>query len=225
MTTRIAFFIVSVLALIVSTAAGAQESVPSRIAALEPFIGSYPPQIGGADQANIVKKRYEELKAELDQKIDEHPDDSSLRYLRGKLQSMGHNLDVKGAWDGATNDLQAVLRSKPDQIDALLTLGTLWVNSQPALAPRAEQLFRAAQCYAGQRPIEQAQRGIFFALYYQGKMQAATAQSEYLSTTWPENDNYRQLRSIVKSVLNRKGEAQSELVDHTTTVTMATCSK
>ncbi|WP_163362351.1 hypothetical protein, partial [Klebsiella aerogenes] len=79
----------------------------------------------------------------------------------------------------------------PKHVPALLVLGRLWVNSRPDLAPKAENLFRAAQCFTGEQPLEEAQRGLFFTFYYQGRMQAALQQSEYLVKTWPDDARYR----------------------------------
>ncbi|MDP1335008.1 hypothetical protein Q6252_28425, partial [Klebsiella pneumoniae] len=86
-----------------------------------------------------------------DAQLDKAPGDLELLFLRGELQALGHNVDRKGAWDGATADLQKVLRAQPKHVPALLVLGRLWVNSRPDLAPKAENLFRAAQCFTGEQ--------------------------------------------------------------------------
>jgi hypothetical protein len=106
----------------------------------------------------------------------------------------------------------------------VLELAELWVNSNPALAPKAEQLFRAAQCYSKNKPLERAQRGIFFALYYQGKMNEALAQSDYLIQTWPQSGQYQQLNKMVLGVLARNNKGNHLKPDTTVKQAMATCS-
>lgn len=175
-----------------------------RIAGLEPFIGAYPPSFANEAEAKVVIERYDALKRDLDGQLDKAPGDLELLFLRGELQALGHNVDRKGAWDGATADLQKVLRAQPKHVPALLVLGRLWVNSRPDLAPKAENLFRAAQCFTGEQPLEEALRGLFFTFYYQGRMQAALQQSEYLVKTWPDDARYRSLRDTAKSVLARQ---------------------
>ena len=135
--------------------------------------------------------------------------DQDVLFMRGYLQSMGHNFDYPGAWQGATDDLKAVIRAKPDHIDAITTLGRLWVNSNPSLAPEAEKLFRDAQCRNGDKPVEDAQRGLFFAFYYQGKVREALYLSEYLQQTWPHNELYRRFNAMVRAVLLRTENYQA----------------
>lgn len=196
--------------------------VAERIASLEPFIGAYPPRFTSEAEAKAVFERYDALKRDLDAQVASSPDDIDLLFLRGELQALGHNADRKGAWDGATADLQKVLRTQPNHVPALIALGRLWVDSRPDLAPKAENLFRAAQCFQGDVPIEAAQRGIFFALYYQGRMQAALWQSEYLVKTWPDVEQYRRLRDTAQSVVSRQpGKTTPELVAQAPT--MAGC--
>ncbi len=181
----------------------AAEDLLARIQALTPLIGSYPPNLPDDNAKRAVTQRYEALKAELDRELSAHPDALEVRYQRGYLQALGHNFDYPQAWKGASDDLRAVLRKNPQHLPALLQLGQLWVNSDLTLAGKAEQLFRAAQCIQGETPLEDAQRGLFFAFYYQGKMRDAYLQGQYLTKTWPENRQYLALYNMVRSVLKR----------------------
>jgi hypothetical protein len=115
-----------------------------------------------------------------------------------------------------------VLNTNPSHIPAILELAKLWVNSNPALAPNAEKLFRGAQCYKGNEPLEEAQKGLFFAFYYQGKMKEALMQSEYLKQTWPQNGQYRQLNEMTRAVLSRAGNTKALAPIK---VAMATCNE
>ena len=180
-----------------------QAPIEDRIRALEPVIGMYPPHIDGEVELKTITASYQSLKSELDVLLAKDPANQQLLFLRGHLQSMGHNFDYPGAWQGATTDLKAILEEHPDNIPALLELGELWVNSDGSLAAGAEKLFIAAQCYTGKQPLEIAQRGIFFALYYQGRLQEAYAQVTFLAETWPDQQIYKHLQAMTQSVIER----------------------
>ncbi len=195
-------------------------SVEERLRALEPSIGHYPADIKDESGKRDVKARYEALKKDLDTALHAHPKDEKLLYERGYLQTMGHNFDYPGAWEGATADLTAALTLNPSNVPALLALAHLWVNSRPDLAKNAEALFRAAQCNEGEKPLEEAQNGLFFALYYQGKIKEAYAQAQFLKQTWPDNPAYGQLVEMGRSVLQRKGEP---LPEAPTRMALASC--
>jgi hypothetical protein len=209
--------------LVLATDASASESLMNRIQALEPIIGSYPPNIKNTAEADSIKKRYLEIKSELDTLLAATPNEQSLLFMRGHLQSMGHNFDYPDASKGADADLRKLLALNPAHVPAALELAELWVNSNPALAPNAERLFRAAQCYNKDEPLERAQRGIFFALYYQGKMNDALIQSEYLKQTWPQSAQYQRLNAMVLSVLARNNNGKNVKPNIPVKLAMATC--
>lgn len=195
-------------------------SFEERLHALEPTIGHYPAEMKHKAGARAVKAQYEALKKDLDAALASRPKDEKLLYQRGYLQSMGHNFDYPGAWEGATADLTAALKIAPNDVPAILALGHLWVNSRPDLAKNAEELFRAAQCYTGEAPLEAAQNGLFFALYYQGKLKEAYDQAQFLKHNWPNDPAYGSLVETVRSVLQKKGE---RLPEEPTRYAMATC--
>jgi hypothetical protein len=176
------------------------DSFMDRLRALEPVIGHYPVEFKGGKDRAAVKSRYETLKRDLDKALAARPGDEKLLAQRGYLQAMGHNFDYPGAWEGATGDLTAALGKNPNDVFAILALANLWVNSRLDLAPKVEALYTAAQCNVGDRPLEEAQRGLFFAFYYQGKFQDAYRQALYLTKTWPEHKGYPTLVE-----LGRKG--------------------
>ena len=212
---RMQIFLFKTLLLLLLAFAGvstshAETTMMDKIKALEPTIGAHPPNIHSREEFEAVKARYEDLKSELDRLVRASPTDQSLLFMRGYLQSMGHNFDYPGAWQGATDDLKAVLVSNRGDIPAMLALGKLWVNSNPALAPDAEKLFRGAQCYKGSEPLEEAQNGLFFALYFQGRMSEALRQIEYLAQTWPQKEQYQRLREITRGVVGRGGEVEDQ---------------
>ena len=224
-TMKSVFTVMFVLASIVifSAASIATESLSNRIKDLEPIIGGHPPNINSEEEFKAVKNKYIDMKNELDSLLLKRPNDQDLLLLRGHLQSMGHNFDYPGAWQGSTDDLSALLKANPGHVQALVELASLWVNSRPELAPKTEKLFRDAQCYYGNQLLEAAQKGVFFSLYYQGKMKEALKQSEYLTKTWPQNEQYRELNNITRSVLVRaKQDTDAKELDTAKSV-MASC--
>lgn len=208
-----------VLTILLSSAAIA-DTLGDRVRDLEPVIGAHPPNINTQAEFETIKARYEELKSELDEGVLASPKDQELLFARGELQRMGHNFDYPGAWQASTDDFKAILRENPSHIGALIGLGSLWVNSNQSLAPQAEELFRAAQCYTGGEPLEEAQNGLFFAFYYQGKMLDAYRQTEFLLKTWPKNEKYQRLNETTLEVLTRKDNGKPPV---SADIAMVTC--
>ena len=182
-------------------------NVDEEIAALEQVVGEYPPQINSEGELKAIESRYLKVKEQLNTALAQDPKNIALLLKRGHLQAMGHNLDYHpGAWEAAESDLKQFLRYEPNHVEALLELGMPYVNSHPSFAPKAQGLFLSAQEAHGKEPLEPAQRGLFFALYYQGKMHEAHAQAMHLVNTWPSVDGYKNLLSITDEVLNRASQ-------------------
>lgn len=178
-------------------------SPDQKIQQFEPFIGGFPPNIESNETLVQIKTEYESVKNQLDLMIKKSPRDYHLLYLRGHLQSMGHNINIDGAWSGANSDLILMLNKEPKNVPALLELAELWVNSRPDLANKAEKLFHEAQCYSGPNPLEEAQNGLFFALYYQGKMLEAYEQAVFLHQTWATNPRYGSFVTMTSNNLKK----------------------
>ncbi len=210
------------VAFLSSTAFGSADSLSEKIKSLEPIIGGFPPQLKDDKEKIAVTKKYKQIKSKLDSLLAKDPDDHNLLFMRGHLQSMGHNMDFPEAWEGSTSDLKKILDKNPGNVPAILELAGLWINSRPDLAASAEGLFRGAQCYHGVQPLEEAQSGVYFALYYQGKMKEAYVQSQYLTKTWPQNELYRKLNQTTQSVLERTKQSSSIKISPDS-VAMATC--
>ncbi|MBC7952881.1 MAG: hypothetical protein H7Z12_13820 [Rhodospirillaceae bacterium] len=183
-------------------------SIDKAIAALDRVIGSYPPDIKTDTQKREVIAKYERTKASLDAALAAQPADMDNLLRRANLQTMGHNLDLPGAFKGAEQDYAAILNENPQHERAILGLANMWVNSSPDYAPRAENLFRAAQCLHENVPLEEAQRGLFFAFYYQGRIEDAGRQAEFLAAQWPNVQMYRKLDEMAASVLERQGKSR-----------------
>lgn len=184
-------------------AVAAAQTISAQVDALEPYIGNFPPNIHSKDEMAKVSAMYDAALSSVNGALETKHGDTVLLFERGRLQAMGHNMDRPKAFEGADADLQAVIKAEPRNAAALSELGRLYVNSYPQLAPRAEQLFNLAQAAQGPTPLEDAQIGLFFAYYYQGQMDKALTQSEFLVAHWPGKPEYQRLHDLVIEVKNR----------------------
>jgi hypothetical protein len=180
-------------------------SVDEDFAALEEIADAFPPKISTKEEKAKALALYSRVKLQFDKDVKGHPGDKQILLKRARLESFGHNLDVKGAFEEAQRDFLALLKQDSNFEPAMLALARLWVNTNPQYAPQAEKLFRAVQCRHGNEPVEEAQRGLFFALYYQGRMLEAKRQIEFLTARWPDNEAYKRLREATSAVLARAG--------------------
>ena len=199
--------------------------IKTQLEALSTNLDSFPAQFKDKQEEKNVATHYKALKATLDKLLKQTPNNEELLFYRGKLQSMGHNADYKGAWQGATDDLSKLLKINPANVPALVLLGSHWVNSHIELAPNAEHLFIAAQCYQETELLEDAQRGLFFALYYQGKTEDAAKQAKFLADTWSQNPAYKTLFDTALGVLEKKNPAKAKELKETTSKSLISCAK
>ena len=197
--------------------------IKTQITALSNNLGNFPAHFKDIKEEAKVAKQYNALKKQLDSLLKKQPDNQELLFYRGKLQVMGHNADYKNAWQGATDDLTKLLELNPSNVPALLLLGAHWVNSEIGLAPKAEKLFLAAQCFQGTEPLEEAQRGLFFALYYQGKIKEATEQAQFLYTHWANESAYKQIYDMALGVLSKKSPDQAKQLEKNTPKSQMDC--
>jgi len=180
------------------------KGLEAALADLEPKIGEFPPNIASDDERREVMAQYRALEKKLNAAIKANPADAKLFFLSGKLHAMGHHLDIPGAWKRAETDLLEVIRREPNRKDALLELGSHYVNTSPDLAARAEKLFLEAQRVHGNEPLLAAQRGLIFAYYYQGKVHEALAASDTALKLSPNDKGLVRLREIIHSKLKEK---------------------
>lgn len=187
--------------------AAAAENIAPIMDELHQLLDVYPPKITTPEQKTAIQAKYQHVKDVLDQAVSDKPDDIDMLYRRASLQSMGHNLDIRGAYEGAEKDYVSVLKRDPVYEPAILGLARMWVNSSPQKAPAAEGLFRGLQCLHQDIPFEEAQRGLFFAFYYQGRIEEAKRQAEFLVYQWPNVALYHNLDDTVGAVLKRAGKS------------------
>lgn len=194
-----------------------------QINQLSDNLGSFPAQFKNVQEQASVAAKYKAIKASLDKLLEKNPNDEQLLFYRGKLQNMGHNADYKGAWQGATDDLLKLLKINPANVPALTLLANHWVNSEISFAAKAEKLYIAAQCYHGDEPLEEVQRGLFFAFYYQGKMQKAAKQAKFLSDKWSKTPEYKTIADMALEVLAKKHPVEAKKIKDNVSKTMISC--
>lgn len=171
------------------------KKIDNEIQFLTPYIDSFPPAFKSEKEKNEIVKRYDESKKQLDAMIEKNPENVQLKFKRGHLQSLGHNADLPDAWKGAETDLLEVINLDPTHKGAFVSLAILYVNTDPSFALKAESLFKNAQEMSGQDYKEAIQRGLFFAYYYQGKLDKAHTQAKLLVKNWPQS-NYNVLLEV-----------------------------
>jgi tetratricopeptide (TPR) repeat protein len=176
------------------------------IAEMKPRIGTYPPVISTVSEQESVESKYGEARKLLDEAIARNKNNTDLLYKRGYLFFMGNNLGDTDAFKNAENDLKAVLKAKPDHEEAMVTLGTLYVNSRPGLVAKGETLLANAQTIHGALPLEDAQQGLFYAYYYQGKMAMALETAALLKKNWPKSEKYTSMERMALAGMARSGE-------------------
>ena len=181
----------------------AMDDIEKKMEELSHTIGAYPPSINSQQEFLAIKEKYDAVKQLLDNKVNENSHNLAVLLQRGNLQDMGHNADIPGAWEGAEKDFLTILHDDPKNTDAMTALGKLYINSDPRLAPKAQELFEKAQKLHGMVLLEDVQRGLYFAYYYQGKICQATKQAQILVSKWPDDKSYPRLLETVQSVLDR----------------------
>lgn len=199
--------------------------IDTQINQLADNLGGFPAQFKNAQEQASVAAKYKAIKASLDKLLEKSPHDEQLLFYRGKLQNMGHNADYNGAWQGATDDLLKLLKINPANVPALTLLANHWVNSEISFSAKAENLYVAAQCYHGDEPLEEVQRGLFFAFYYQGKMQEAAKQAKFLSDKWAATPEYKMLASMALDVLAKKHPVEAKKIKDEVSKTMISCTQ
>lgn len=180
------------------------KEIEAALAELEPKIGVFPPNIASDEERKEVATQYIALEKKLGAAIKANPGNTDLLLWSGRLHVMGHNLDIPGAWKKAETDLLEVIHRQPHREEALVQLGSHYVNTSPDLAPRAEKLFLEAQRVHGSEPLLPAHRGLIFAYYYQGKMREALAEAETTLKLAPEDKALSRLKEIVESKIKER---------------------
>ncbi len=152
------------------------KGLDTQINALYPKLGSYPPDVKDDSELKQVKNDWQTAVSEGENLVKEVPekDQAYVHYQLGELYRLGHNLDAPQAFENSEKNLLLSINEDPNLIEAKFSLGSLYVNTSPQFAPKAEQLFLEALAQAkGNNDLLRAYDGLFFAYYYQGKLSQA----------------------------------------------------
>jgi tetratricopeptide (TPR) repeat protein len=179
-----------------AVAAGqAPDSLDADLAKLQAIADSYPPEIRGPED----RSRVEALWRSVEMRLLQAPHDFETELKLGNLYRMGHNLDVKGAWDKAVAHLKEAARLKPDSPLPLTMLGAHYSGSGHA-ADAVAPLQRALSL-SGDKPAPAIYANLAFAYYQLGEsekvVQYATA---YLKTN-PDSSTMKLLKERSEAAL------------------------
>jgi len=172
------------------------DAVDAALAKLASHIDGYPPSFSDADEKKRVEKELDDLLTNLDKLQKQFPRDAEVERRFGNAYRMAHNLDREGAWPSSESHLKSALALDPSNIQAHLTLGSLYVNTDMKYAPAAEKEFREALRLSGDTPLPGAHIGLVFAYYYQGRFREAVAEADKYLVLRPDDSMMKQLREI-----------------------------
>jgi tetratricopeptide (TPR) repeat protein len=172
------------------------DSLDADLAKLQAVADSYPPEVRGPEDRSRVEALWRSVEARLLQA----PHDFETELKLGNLYRMGHNLDVKGAWDKAVAHLNEAARLKPDSPLPLTMLGAHYSGSGHA-ADAVAPLQRALSL-SGDKPAPAIYANLAFAYYQLGEsekvVQYATA---YLKTN-PDSSTMKLLKERSEAALH-----------------------
>src|SRR3982750_2641797 len=113
------------LATAASAAVEQASNLDADLAKLQAVADSFPPEVPPADRSR-VEALWKSVEARLLQ-ASAHDFETELKL--GNLYRMGHNLDIKGAWEKAVPPLNGASRLRPDSPLPLTMLGVHYSGS------------------------------------------------------------------------------------------------
>lgn len=173
------------------------EQVQSRINDLNAFIGSYPPQLGSADQRDLVYKQWSEAMQAAWLIEDRATGTESTLWMLSELYRQGHNLDVMGAGARAMQTLDRCLAAYQASVACHLSASYFYLSVNPTFAPKGEaSLIRLRELLKPKVDME-VERGFVFAYLYQGRTAETVKQLDYFLTLDPKAEWASKLREAV----------------------------
>lgn len=162
--------------------------------ALRPFIGGFPPQFDSSVSRDVATNRLNQLIANLSELSRKSPNNAEIEWRLGDAYRMGHNLDLEGAWQASEANSKLAMGHDPKCYQAYVTLGGLYVDSDPKRAGEAERLFKKAIDVAGNRPAWLAYRGLVFSYLMQRDGKKALKAANECLKRYPDQEDIRTLR-------------------------------
>src|SRR6185312_11195756 len=209
--------IIAVLLTVVASAAGmawAAEPPPADqlgkdLAKLSSIANGYPPRVNTPEERAQAEALFRSIEAHLVKDLQESPHEFVLEMWLGETYRMGHNLDVKGAWDKAVLHLKEAERLQPDKLLPPLQLGQLYATSgHPAEAE--VELLRAMKLSGKDKPP--LIRYYLALTYYQlGQFDKVIPQAnEYLKTD-PGSQTIKDVKERSEAAL--RGERKPKTIE------------
>lgn len=172
---------------------------------LEPKLISYPQVLTYSKDEKInLDKEWRNTVAEAENLSKKDSNNYNLEFDMGKLYLFGHNLDEEGSFEKSEEHFKNAIKLKPDSYEAHALLAYLYVNTSPKFAPLAENEYLEARKYANKNELPNILSGLFFAYYYQGKLQnAISVADEYLKYK-PNDTTILLLKKTAESQIKNK---------------------
>ena len=180
--------------------------IDNKIKSLEIHLGSYPPSFKDDNEKTKVERDYHELEKELLDLNKSHAKNKDVNYKLGELYEMGHNMDIKEAFSNSKNYYKEAIKLDTNFYTAHLGLAILLVNSDIENAPEAEKEFLKVLKCPDKKIVVSANQGLFFAMYYQGKMKKA----KYYLQNYIENSNDTTAIKMLKIVDEKINESEQK---------------
>ena len=148
-----------------------------RLTSLSRTIGSDALNETDAARLSEARAELEALTKELGSRRMRH-DTARRDWLLGECHRLRHLFDEPGAWEESERLLTLAVTRDPKFTPAHVSLGQLYLTGGFDWAPRAERAFVHALEESGGTPLPAAQKGLFFAYYYQGRWADAVRQAD-----------------------------------------------
>lgn len=173
--------------------------IDKAISDLQPYLGGYPPHVADSKELEAVTRRLDNALKYAREVMEKEPNSAQIMWRLGELYRMAHNANEKMAWNNSERFLKGAISLDPKIIEAHISLGQLYVNTDPKYAKAAENCFITAQKLAGNRVLPDAQSGLFFAYFYQGQFQKAVDEADIFLRARPNDPTMLRLREIAAS--------------------------
>ncbi|MFL6260907.1 MAG: hypothetical protein ACJ76Y_14455 [Thermoanaerobaculia bacterium] len=170
-------------------------NLDTDLAKLQAVADSYPPEIGTPADRSRVEALWKSVEARLLQAP--HGFETELKL--GNFYRMGHNLDVKGAWDKAVAHLNEAARLRPDSPLPLTMLGAHYSGSghaADAVAP-----LQRALTLSGDQPAPGIYANLAFAYYQLGESEKVVRYATAYLKTNPDSSVMKLLKERSEAAL------------------------
>lgn len=182
---------------VAAAAVPSEEAIAKRIAGMNAYIGSYPPQIANDQHRAQVYRDWSDL-VRIGWKLeDTAPQAEFTLYVLADVYRQGHNLDVEGAARKAMDALDRCFAAYPDSVSCHWTASYLYLSIHPSVAPKGEASLLRLRKLLKDQPNKEVERGLVFAYLSQQKMDEALKQMDHYLTMAPDDERMRGMRDAV----------------------------